>query len=85
MTRGALYAQAIRGPVVLMTVGALFAMHQAGGISFGRTWPLIIIVIGVVKLFERLLSPQAGAYPQRPPYPPQPPYPPPGAPGAPRV
>jgi hypothetical protein len=57
MTRGALYAQAIRGPVVLMTVGALFAFHQSGHISFARTWPLIIIVFGLVKLFERMLSP----------------------------
>jgi len=79
MTRGALYAQAIRGPVVLMTVGALFALHQSGGISFARTWPLIIIVIGLMKLFERMLSPQAGSYPQQPPYP-RPPYPPAGGP-----
>lgn len=84
MTRGSLYAQAIRGPVVLMTVGALFALHQSAGISFGRTWPLIIIVFGLVKLFERMLTPAAGPYPQQPPYasyrqqppfPQQPPYP----------
>jgi hypothetical protein len=79
MNRGALYAQAIRGPIVLMTVGALFAMHQAGGLSFARTWPLIIIVIGLVKLVERLLVPPV-PYPAQPPYPQRPPYPPPGAP-----
>jgi len=77
MTRGALYTQAIRGPLVLMTVGGLFAMHQAGTISFARTWPLIIIVVGLVKLAERLLAPpQVAPYPQRPPFPPT---------GAPRV
>jgi hypothetical protein len=56
MTRGALYAQAIRGPLILITLGILFAIHQAGVIPFSRTWPLIIIVIGLVKLAERLLT-----------------------------
>ncbi len=76
MTRGALYAQAIRGPIVLITIGALFALHQAGAISFWRTWPLLIIVIGLVKLVERLLLPAP------PPFvpPPPPPYQPTGAP-----
>jgi hypothetical protein len=63
MTRGALYTQAIRGPVVLMTVGGLFALHQAGGLSFARTWPLIIIVVGLLKLAERLLTSPSGPYP----------------------
>jgi hypothetical protein len=61
MTRGALYVQAIRGPLVLITVGILFAMHQANVISFSRTWPLIIIVVGLVKLVERLLASPTGA------------------------
>jgi len=52
--------QAIRGPVLLITVGALFAIHQAGLLSFSRTWPLIIIVIGIMKLLERAFSPAAG-------------------------
>ena len=56
MTRGALYLQAIRGPLVLITVGILFALHQADVINFARTWPLIIIVVGLVKLAERLVA-----------------------------
>lgn len=56
--RGALFAQAIRGPILLITIGVLFAMHQAGVLHFSRTWPLIIIVIGVLKLIERLALPQ---------------------------
>ena len=55
--RAALWAQAIRGPILLITIGVLFAMHQAGVLSFGRTWPLILIVIGVMKLIERMLLP----------------------------
>jgi hypothetical protein len=52
--RTALFAQAIRGPILLITVGALFAIQQAGLLPFSRTWPLIIIVIGIVKLIERV-------------------------------
>jgi len=68
--RAALYAQAVRGPIVLITVGVLCAVHQAGILPFSRTWPLLIIVVGVMKLFERWNTPP------RPPYPPPPPYPP---------
>lgn len=56
-TRASAYVQAIRGPVVLVTIGVLFAIHQAGILSFGQTWPLLIIVIGLMKLFERVGSP----------------------------
>lgn len=68
--RAALYAQAIRGPIVLIAIGALFAVHQAGILAFSRTWPLLIIVVGVMKLIERWNAP-------RPPYAPPPPPPPP--------
>ncbi len=54
MNRGALFLQAIRGPILLITIGTLFAIHQAGVLSFSRTWPLIIIVVGLMKLFERM-------------------------------
>jgi len=54
MNRAALYAQAIRGPILLITIGVLFALQQAGVLPFSRTWPLLIIIIGVVKLVERM-------------------------------
>jgi hypothetical protein len=57
-TRTGAYIQAIRGPVLLVTIGVLFAIHQAGVISFSRTWPLLIIVIGVMKLLERSMGGQ---------------------------
>lgn len=75
--RAALYAQAVRGPIVLIAIGVLFAVHQAGILPFSRTWPLLIIVVGVMKLIERWNAP-------RTPYPP-PPFPPPPPPqGGPR-
>ncbi len=52
--RVALFAQAIRGPVLLITIGVLFAIQQAGLLPFSRTWPLVIIVVGIVKLVERM-------------------------------
>ena len=66
-TRLALFVQAIRGPIVLITLGVLFAIHQAGVLSFAQTWPLILIVIGLMKLLERMVGrpspiPPGGAY-----------------------
>jgi hypothetical protein len=66
--RGSLFAQAVRGPVLLITVGVLFAMHQAQVISFARSWPLILIVVGIMKLLERMYVPYV---PQAAPPPPQ--------------
>jgi hypothetical protein len=66
-SRAALFAQAIRGPILLITIGVLFAVHQAGIISFGRTWPLIIIVIGVMKLIERMFAQSPVQSPAPPP------------------
>lgn len=59
LPRPALFFQAIRGPIVLIVLGVLFWVHQAGIISFWRTWPLLIIVIGFLKLLERLATPRS--------------------------
>ena len=66
-SRWGLYAQAVRGPVLLVALGVLCAMHQAGFVSLSRTWPLIIIVVGVLKLIERAFLPA----PVPPPFPSQ--------------
>jgi hypothetical protein len=44
---------AIRGPVVLITLGVLFLIDQAGVYAFRQTWPVLIIVFGVLSLLER--------------------------------
>lgn len=65
MNSALLFARAARGPVLLIVVGVLFAVQQAGIVPFTRTWPLILIVIGLMKLVERLLTPHpTGASPQ---------------------
>ncbi len=43
------------GPAVLITLGVLFLIDQLGpgwNYSFGRTWPILLIVIGVVKVLQ---------------------------------
>ncbi|MEJ7604776.1 MAG: DUF5668 domain-containing protein [Bryobacteraceae bacterium] len=50
-------ARAIRGPILLVIIGSLFAADQIGGIGFDRTWPVILIAIGLLKLLERMLAP----------------------------
>jgi hypothetical protein len=57
-------ARAIRGPVILITLGILFAIDHFGSVSFSRTWPVLIIVIGLMKLIERAGSPQDGGFPR---------------------
>jgi hypothetical protein len=49
---------AIRGPVVLIVIGALFAFDHAGQFSFRQTWPVLFIVYGMMKLLERTLAPK---------------------------
>ena len=44
---------AIRGPVLLVTLGILMAADQLDRMSFARTWPVLLIVFGLFKLLER--------------------------------
>ena len=74
------FFQAIRGPIMLITLGTLVALDYFQGVSFSRrTWPVLLIVFGLMKLLEK-----AGKPPDYPtgPYsnPPGGPYP--GAPAA---
>ena len=43
----------IRGPLILITVGTLFAMDHFTRYGFGRTWPVLLIVVGVLTLIGR--------------------------------
>jgi hypothetical protein len=89
------FIQAARGPIMLITLGVLIAVHQFGMLSFSTSWPVLVIVFGVLKLLERTTRQPApapaAAYPppaQYPPYSPTPgtpgynipPPPPPGGP-----
>ena len=45
--------RAIRGPITLITVGVLFALDHFTDFSFRRTWPVLLIVFGLLSLFAR--------------------------------
>ncbi|MCU1303313.1 MAG: hypothetical protein JWQ87_3597 [Candidatus Sulfotelmatobacter sp.] len=75
----------IMGPAMMMTVGILFLLQSLNVASFDRTWPAILLVIGVVKLLQSNASSagHVGFFPGTPPGPTPPPPPPPVAdPGA---
>jgi len=44
-------------PAVLITLGALFLVGRLGwGYSFGKLWPVLLVVMGVIKLAQSLAS-----------------------------
>jgi len=44
--------RALTGPLLLTTLGILLAVDHMGGVSFGRTWPALLIVFGICKIAE---------------------------------
>ncbi len=43
----------LMGPVILITIGLMFLIAQfVPGWGFGKTWPALLIVIGVIKLLD---------------------------------
>jgi hypothetical protein len=45
-------ARGLMGPAVLVTLGTLFLFEQLDVIPFHRTWPLLLVVIGLVKVLQ---------------------------------
>jgi len=71
------------GPAVVITLGVLWLLNEVHGgrFYFGSTWPVILIVIGLVHLAGSMASREGHVNPAPPlGAPPQPPAPP--APGA---
>jgi hypothetical protein len=68
------------GPAVLITLGILFLLHQVRGgrFDFGNTWPVLLVVIGLLLLASSL-APRDGHIETAAP-PPLPPQTPPAAP-----
>jgi hypothetical protein len=42
----------IIGPAILLTVGVLFQLQTLDVVDFDRTWPAILLVIGIIKLLQ---------------------------------
>jgi hypothetical protein len=55
------FVQAIRGPIMLIALGTLVEIDYLGVYGFWRSWPLLIIIFGLLKLLEH-----AGAKPPEP-------------------
>lgn len=61
MNRNAELMRAIRGPVLLITLGALLLTDRFSGVPVTKTWPVLLIVFGLMKLLERTAAvPGAG-------------------------
>ncbi len=80
--QSAIFLRAVRGPVMLITVGTLFALQNFTPFSFDRTWPVLVIVAGILNLggksapVRTKIRYQAQWGPPRPPVPPPTPAPP---------
>src|SRR5437763_5705757 len=61
--REASLARAIRGPVTLITVGVLFALNNFTPYGFDKTWPVLLIVFGLLSLMRRGTEPPAPEFP----------------------
>lgn len=61
----------LMGPAVLVTLGLLFLLGNMTDYSFDRTWPILLIVIGAVKVAGYVMP--NGEHVNPGPYPP-PPY-----------
>ena len=46
--------RALTGPLLLTTLGVLLTIDYSGGITFGRTWPVLLIVFGLCKVAEHM-------------------------------
>jgi len=60
--------RAIRWPVTLITLGSLFALNNfTSDYGFHRTWPVLLIVFGLLSLLGRTMGgAPAGAPPSGP-------------------
>ena len=70
----------LTGPALVITIGVLFLLHQVHGgrFYFGHTWPVILIVMGILLLASSMAPREGHIEPPRsaPPAPPPPGIPP---------
>src|SRR6185436_21038224 len=57
---------AIRGPITLITVGVLFALNNFTPYKFHQTWPVLLIVFGLLSLLRRGTEPAGPPPPMAP-------------------
>jgi hypothetical protein len=67
-------AHAIRGPLTLITLGVLFALNNFTPYGFDKTWPVLLIVFGLLTLVGRGTAQVPPPAPETPGAAPPPPY-----------
>jgi len=67
-----LFLRRMRGPIILLTFGITAILDEYAGIGYSRSWPLYIIVWGLLKLAENAIlaqhPPMPGSWPGAPGY-----------------
>jgi hypothetical protein len=48
--QSAYLCRAVTGPIILITIGVLFAFDRFTDFRFSQTWPVLLIVIGLLRL-----------------------------------
>ena len=55
--------RAIRWPIILITLGSLFALDNFTPFGFDQTWPVLLIVFGLISLVGRTTRASVNAPP----------------------
>jgi len=65
----------LTGPAIVITIGILFLLHQVHGrnLYFGNTWPLLLVVVGLLHLASSMASSEGHIDSSTPVTPPGPP------------
>jgi hypothetical protein len=58
--------RAIRWPITLITLGTLFALNNFSNFGFNQTWPVLLIVFGLLSLAGRATRPTSAEAPPGP-------------------
>ena len=64
---GIIHTKVLMGPAILVTLGGLLLLESVHVASFGRTWPILLLVIGLIKVLQSN-APRSGQ--MQPPAPP---------------
>ena len=73
--QSAYLVRAVTGPIILITIGVLFAFDRFTEFRFSQTWPVLLIVAGLLKLVGGGRRRRYRDFPPQPPAPPSGPPP----------
>jgi hypothetical protein len=62
--------RAVRGPILLIAIGVLFALDHFTQYHIRQTWPVLLILLGILSLAGRLTGESRSVVPAGPPPPP---------------